>query len=53
MASNEADKEWEADNDCRTLIDAQEVMNDPARKKAAMKAAKKKMKALKAVESYE
>lgn len=53
MASPEVDKDWQADSDCRTLIDAQEIMNDPARKKAAMKAAKKKMKALKAVESYE
>lgn len=46
-----ADKDWEADSDCRTLIDAKEIQNDPKRLKAAMAKAKEKMKALKEVQA--
>ena len=45
------DKEWQADNDCRTLIDAEEVKKDPARMKAAVKKAKEKMAALKEIDN--
>ncbi len=47
------DKRYQAEHDCETLIDAQEIMGDKARMKAAMKVAKEKMAALKAVHDYE
>ena len=50
---DEQEKEWKAENDCRTLIDAAEIKNDPERLKAAVAEAKKKMAALKEVGSYE
>ncbi len=48
----DSDKDWEADNDCRTLIEAQEIKADKKRMKAAMVKAKEKMKALKNVHEY-
>ena len=48
---DEQEKKWEAQNDCRSLIEAQEIKNDPDRLKAAMKEAKTKMAALKEVQS--
>ncbi len=32
-----SDKEWEAENDLRTLIEAEKVKGDPKRLKAAMR----------------
>ena len=43
------DKDWRAESDMRTLIDAQEIMKDKARYKAAMAEAKKRMAAMQAV----
>jgi hypothetical protein len=43
------DKDWQSDDDCRALILAQEIMADKPRHRAAMKKAKEKAKALKAV----
>ena len=48
---DEQEKKWEAQNDCRSLIEAQEIKNDPDRLKAAMKEAKTKMAALKEVQN--
>ena len=43
------DKDWQADSDCRTLIEAKEIMADKERHRAAMKKAKEKMATLKEV----
>lgn len=53
MTDDEQEKKWEAENDCRTLVDAAEIKGDPKRLKAAMVEAKSKMAALKEVQSYE
>lgn len=45
------DKGHQADSDCRTLIDYHEIMANKPRMKAAMKKAKEKMAALKAVQA--
>lgn len=49
----EMNKDYQADSDCRTLIEAQEIMADKERHRAAMKKAKEKARALKAVSKQE
>ncbi|MCA0276256.1 MAG: hypothetical protein LCH86_09640 [Proteobacteria bacterium] len=44
-------KEWEAESDLRTLIEAEKVKADPARLKAAMKKQSEMKKAIDAVGS--
>lgn len=46
---SDEDKMHQAADDCRTLIDAEEIKKDKPRMKAALKAAKEKMAALKEV----
>ena len=43
------EKQWRAESDVRTLIDASKILNDSERKKAAMAEAKKQEAALKEV----
>ncbi|WP_395451187.1 hypothetical protein ACHMW7_16175 [Aminobacter sp. UC22_36] len=43
------DKEWEAESDLRSLIEAEKVKADPARLKAAMKKQAEMKKAIDAV----
>jgi hypothetical protein len=45
MAKTETDKEWEARNDVDTLIRAQEIMDDPSRRKRALTEIQKRDKA--------
>jgi len=42
----QSDKDWEAEQDLRTLIDAEKIKTDPKRLKAAMSMKKKLVKAL-------
>ena len=46
---SDEDKMYQAERDCDTLVDAEEIKKDKPRMKAAMKYAKEKMKSLKAV----
>ena len=48
MAAQE--KEWQAEGDLRTLVDAEKIKKDPARMKAAMAKAKEQKTALESVE---
>lgn len=41
-----SDKDWEAESDLRTLIDAEKIKLDPKRLAAAMRKKKKMVKAL-------
>jgi len=42
--SSDESNNWRIEQDCRTLFDAQEIMDDPARLKAARDYAKSKVK---------
>ena len=46
MVSSYDDQAWRADEDCRTLMEAEKIRRDPKRMKAAQKAAVKKAKEL-------
>jgi hypothetical protein len=39
--SIKTDKEWQAESDARTLVEAEQIMSDRKRKSAAIKQAKK------------
>ena len=43
------EQKWQAEDDVRTLVEAEEIRKDKPRFKRAMKAAKEKMAALEAV----
>lgn len=45
----DSDKDWQAEHDCNTLIEAEKIKKDKGRYAAAMKVAKKKHEDLKAV----
>lgn len=45
----EEEKRWRAESDMRTLMEAEEIKNDPARLKAAQAMAKEKLVELAAV----
>lgn len=45
------DKDWQAESDLRTLIDAEKIKADPARLKAAMAKQGELKKALKSMEA--
>ena len=45
MVSTSSDKKWEAEEDVRTLIRAQEVLDNPKRRKRALVEIKKQNKA--------
>ena len=47
------DKAYQAEQDCSTLIEYYEIMDDKPRYKAAMKVAKEKMAALKSVAGHD
>lgn len=49
MRSISMDKEWQAEDDMRTLVRAEEVRKDPKRLKAAQAMAKKRADELKAL----
>lgn len=49
MRSISMDKEWQAEEDMRTLVRAEEVRKDPKRLKAAQAMAKKRADELKAL----
>jgi len=49
-ASIGMDKDWRAENDMRTLAEAQEIRNDPKRFKAAVAKAAEKVKELQALQ---
>lgn len=44
MGMNKQEKEWQAQEDARTLARAEEIKNDSSRKKAAIKEARKIVK---------
>lgn len=50
MARNKAypvaEKDWQAESDCHTLVEAQKIRKDPKRLAAAKKAALRKVKEL-------
>jgi len=43
------EQDWRAQEDCRTLMEAEKIERDPARFKAAKKEAKRKVKELQAM----
>ena len=47
--STKSEAEWQAEEDMRTLMRAEEIRKDPKRLKAAKDAAKKKLEEMKAV----
>lgn len=51
MSGLSIDKEWRAEDDMRTLVEAEAIRKDPKRLAAARRKAKEKVEAIKTIEA--